>query len=305
MAASTNFAIVQFFTDFSEKLPMHELEMLLEAAYHREFPDLPRLSGHQIRSGAVRSEGAWVTQARIWAEKRLVARVPLQHLTREQNFYGRYFEVGPEVLIPRPETEVLVESVLGWISAKRDAALVGAEIGMGSGVIAITLALEAGTGLQLLATEVSPEALRRAQDNAKHLGVPAEAITWIASRDESDVVESLLEWVGRSRRKLDFLVSNPPYLRRDRDEVDEEVENFEPPLALFAPEGDPLFYYREVSRSAHLLVKAGGSVFLELPHERADEIRGLFGDGFESVRILPDLAGKSRILEAKLNAWTR
>jgi release factor glutamine methyltransferase len=305
MAAASNPAIEKLFAEFSEKIPEHELEILLESAFHRAFPDRPRLTRQQLHSGVVLPEGGWITQARLWAEKRFAARVPLQHLTREQNFFGRYFEVGPEVLIPRPETEVLVERVLAWISSCGGASLLGADIGTGSGVIPITCLLESGPGLRMVATEASPEALRRAQDNSRVLGVSGETIAWISPRDERDVTASLQEWVARAGRKLDFLVSNPPYLRRDRDEVDEEVENFEPSLALFAPEQDPLFYYREISRSAHLLLRAGGRVFLELPHERADEIRRLFEAGFDEVRILPDLAGKSRVLEAKLNAWTR
>jgi release factor glutamine methyltransferase len=305
MKAAANASLAKFFADFSGKIPEHELEMLLEAAFHREFPARPRLARQQIHSGAALPEGDWITQARLWADKRVATRVPLQQLTREQNFYGRYFEVGCEVLIPRPETEVLVERVLSWISASRGAALLGADIGTGSGIIPITLVLESGPALRMLATEVSPEALRRAQDNARSLGVSAGAISWITPRDTADVTNSLLEWIERSQRKLDFLVSNPPYLCRDRSEVEEDVEQYEPALALFAPEEDPIFYYREISRAARDVVKAGGMIFLELPHERADEIRQLFDRGFEDVRILPDLAGKSRVLEAKLSPWTR
>jgi release factor glutamine methyltransferase len=305
MTVPANASLANFFSDFSGKLPEHELEMLLEASFHREFPERPRLTRQQLHSGATLPEGAWITQARLWAEKRLVSRVPLQQLTREQNFYGRYFGVGAEVLIPRPETEVLVEQVLSWLSTARGVAQLGADVGTGSGIIPITLILEAGDGLKMLATEVSPEALRRAQDNALQLGIPMEAICWITPRDTTDVTGSLLEWIERSKGRLDFLVSNPPYLKRDRGEVDEAVEEYEPALALFAPEGDPLFYYRQISRSARDLLKPGGKVFLELPHERADEIRRLFGEGFEDVRIIPDLAGKSRVLEAKLGPWTR
>ena len=304
MSPDQNQALQKFFSDFNGRLPAHELEILLEAAFHQEFPDRARLDRRQLYSGEPLPGTQWVTQARIWAQKRISPGVPLQHLTQEQNFYGRYFEVGPEVLIPRPETEVLVECVLSWLRS-RAGTCIGADIGTGSGVIAVTLILEAGPDLRMLATEASPESLRRAQDNARVLGVSTDAISWLAVRNEDDVVGPLVEWVGRERRLLDFVVSNPPYLRRDPAEVDEQVERSEPALALFAPESDPLFYYREIARGARQFLKPGGMLFLEIPHERAEAIRALFGEGFEELRILPDLAGKSRVLEAKLLPWTR
>ncbi|MBU6376703.1 MAG: peptide chain release factor N(5)-glutamine methyltransferase [Bdellovibrionales bacterium] len=294
-----------FFSDFSGKLPDHELELLLESAFHRRFPNSPRLSRQMIYSEDFSSDLDWVTQARIWAEKRLSSRVPLQHLTREQNFFGRYFEVGPEVLIPRPETEVLMESVLHWIGQENRGVVFGAEIGTGSGIIPITLALESRSVLRFLATELSPEALRRAQDNAKLLGLSSDAITWIKIQDRSDVTSTLLQWVQRSSKKLDFLISNPPYLKEGFGETEDQVEKFEPSEALFAPEHDPLFYYRAVASAASSLVEPGGMIFLEIPHERAQSIADLFGDGFEAVRVIPDLTGKSRVLQAKVSVWMK
>ncbi|NDD90498.1 HemK family protein methyltransferase [bacterium] len=305
MSSYKSVVMQHFFSDFSGKLPAHELELLLESAFHRRFPDSPRLNRQMIYSDDFSSDLDWVTQARIWAEKRLSSRVPIQHLTREQNFFGRYFEVGPEVLIPRPETEVLMESVLNWLGQENRGVVFGAEIGTGSGIIPITLALESRSVLQILATELSPEGLRRAQDNANHLGLSPDAITWIKIQDRSDVTSTLLQWVERSSKKLNFLVSNPPYLKQGFGEAEEQVEKFEPAEALFAPEQDPLFYYRAIAGAASSLMEPGGMVFLEIPHERAQAISELFSIGFESVRVIPDLTGKSRVLEAKVGVWTK
>ncbi|MEN9722577.1 MAG: protein-(glutamine-N5) methyltransferase, release factor-specific [Pseudomonadota bacterium] len=295
-------ALEKYFQDFSAALPQHELELFLEAAFHREFPRLPRLTRSQLYSGDRLIEGDWMTQARIWAEKRRAARVPLQHLVREQCFYGRYFEVGPEVLIPRPETEVLVEAVLSWISRQpvTGRSLVGAEIGTGSGVIPVTLALECPSPLRLFATEVSPEALFRAQRNAELLRVPSQSIEWVEVIDPSDVLQTLQSRLAARSTPLDFIVSNPPYLRNDASEVESEVARFEPPQSLFAPEQDLLYYYREISLRASLTLRPGGRVFLEIPHERALEIRALFEGSYEDLRILKDLSGRNRVLEARV-----
>lgn len=305
MGSYKSVVMQNFFSDFSGKLPDHELELLLESAFHQRFPESPRLSRQMIYSEDFSSDLDWVTQARIWAEKRLSSRVPLQHLTREQNFFGRYFEVGPEVLIPRPETEVLMESVLNWIGQENRGVVFGAEIGTGSGIIPITLALESRSVLRFLATELSPEALRRAQDNARLLGLSSDAITWIKIQDRSDVTSTLLQWVQRSSKKLDLLVSNPPYLQQGFAEAEEQVERFEPAEALFAPEQDALFYYRAIAKAAQFLVEPGGMIFLEIPHERAQLILDLFRTGFESLRLIPDLSGRSRVLEAKVGVWTK
>jgi release factor glutamine methyltransferase len=297
----------KFLEDYSQKLPPHELEILLESAFHQAFPEQPRLERQQIYSVEELPDGEWITQARIWAEKRLLAKVPLQHLTREQCFFGRYFEVGPEVLIPRPETEVLVETVLSRIKRTSDYPMqVGAEVGTGSGIIPITLLKESSKLKQMVATELSEDARFRAKKNASQNAVPKEALTWLSVSDSSHVLQPLLTWQKSSRVAFDFLVSNPPYLRDDPNEVEEEVSRWEPPHALFAPEGDPLFFYREMAQGAHLLLRSGAWVFLEIPHERADNIVRLFlSHSFSEVRILPDLTGKSRILEARLDSWTK
>ena len=297
----------KFLEDYSQKLPPHELEILLESAFHQAFPEQPRLERQQIYSVEELPDGEWITQARIWAEKRLLAKVPLQHLTREQCFFGRYFEVGPEVLIPRPETEVLVETVLSRIKRTSDYPMqVGAEVGTGSGIIPITLLKESSKLKQMVATELSEDARFRAKKNASQNAVPKEALTWLSVSDSSHVLQPLLTWQKSSRVVFDFLVSNPPYLRDDPNEVEEEVSRWEPPHALFAPEGDPLFFYREMAQGAHLLLRSGAWVFLEIPHERADNIVRLFlSHSFSEVRILPDLTGKSRILEARLDSWTK
>ena len=177
--------------------------------------------------------------------------------------------------------------------------LKGAEIGLGSGAISITLLAELGLGLSMVGSELEAPALGLALRNAERHGVVGR-LEGVSVEDAKKVLEPLV-----ARGPFDFLVSNPPYLARDSAEVEAEVLRFEPASALFAPEGDLLYFYREIARGAVNLLKPGGVVWLEVPHERAHAIEALFlepGSGFGQVRLLKDLAGRDRVLEARLSA---
>jgi release factor glutamine methyltransferase len=101
---------------------------------------------------------------------------------------------------------------------------------------------------------------------------------------------------GKLKNKVSFIISNPPYLA-SRSEVDNDVMNHEPHIALFAPENDPLYFYREIAEHADEFLEPGGMVFLECPHERIDAIDRLFGDGWKTHKYR-DLTGRERVLTA-------
>ena len=297
-AAKTSIELLGAYRD---KLPEHEIEMLLEAAYAAEHPGRPRPSRaelHGLMGGLV--PGDWLARAEAWIARRLHEGIPVQHLTGEAHFHGRIFEVGPEVLLPRPETEVLVDAAVRQLRQKSGmASVVGAEVGLGSGVVSITLLLELGSRLSMVATELEAPALELARRNSARYGV-ARRLEPVLAAHARQVLEPLA-----ARGPFDFLVSNPPYLGRDGAEVEAEVMRFEPAAALFAPEEDLLYFYREIARGAVNLLKPGGVVWLEVPHERAHAIEALFmepGSGFGQVSLLKDLAGSDRVLEARLLA---
>ena len=276
-----------------------EAERLVQGAAERVLGQvLPR---HVLHLGSGELVDVQVTgRALRWARERAEG-TPLQYLLGYQEFLDHRYTVRPGVLIPRPETEVLVRAVqeelrrgggTGSLATVRH----GLEIGVGSGAISIEL-LATVPGLSMLATELSPVARECAAENARAiLGEEGAARLEVLSVQEGREVFEPLE--GRAGREpVDLLVSNPPYLVQGAStEVTSEVARHEPAEALYAPEGDPLFFYRKIAEGAPQHVKRGGFVALEVPHERAAEIRELFELHRGVVELLNDLSSRPRVL---------
>jgi release factor glutamine methyltransferase len=221
---------------------------------------------------------------------------PLQHLTGVQAFLDHEYEVGPDVLVPRPETELLV--TLAIESLRMDGGgkpSHGLEIGLGSGVISIEL-LSAFPSLRMVASELVPAAADRALGNARRiLGSEAQRLSVIRIADPLEAWPMALP----ESPPLDFVISNPPYLAVT-DPIEDEVRDHEPATALFAPESDLLHFYRLIALNSSRCLRPGGRVFLELAPERAVQTLRLFeGSGWDG-EILPDLAGRDRVLIASL-----
>jgi release factor glutamine methyltransferase len=225
---------------------------------------------------------------RDWIGQRATGR-PIAHLTGRREFYGRDFEVDRTVLIPRPETELVVEEALKALARSRPSAagLSAADIGTGSGCIAVTLAAE-NQAVAALATDVSQSALTIAASNAQRHGV--------ANRIRFQKADLLPE----NERGFDLIVSNPPYVAIGEPELDPEVAQHEPPLALFAgPDG--LGFYRRLVPLAEERLAPGGWLVLELGHKAEPGVRGLLdAQRWGEIRVLPDLAGIPRCLIARL-----
>lgn len=220
--------------------------------------------------------------------RRRAGNEPLQYLFGSQEFYGRPFAVGPGVLIPRPETEILVEQVLRradqlWDSGSE---LYVADIGTGSGAICITLACER-PHWNVSTVDISPEASRIAQENARHLGANVRFL-------QGDLVEPLV----REEAKLDILVSNPPYIpSRDVDELDAEVREFEPRLALDGGT-DGLDFYRRLCEALPVLLKDKAIVAFEVGIYQAKDVADLLRASgvIHETEIICDLAGIERVV---------
>lgn len=211
-------------------------------------------------------------------------RFPLQYILGWQEFWGRRFEVDPDVLIPRPETELVVEAVL----AEATSGATIADIGTGSGCLAVTLAAELPQS-RLLASDVSPQALAVAARNAARHGV-ADRIVFLQG--------TWLEPFRETEGKLDWIVSNPPYGEfRNGPAVDPEVL-FEPRQAVFAA-GSALASYEPLAAAGEWL-KPGGRIAVEMGFGQAESVRGLFNErGLIVEEIVPDLAGIPRCLVAR------
>lgn len=213
---------------------------------------------------------------------------PLQYMFGEQEFYGRPFTVRPGVLIPRPETEILVEQVLmaaAKLWPERDELAV-VDIGTGSGAICITLALES-PHWRVATVDLSPQATAIARENAERLGADVRFL-------QGDLVQPLLE----SGEKVDILVSNPPYIpSRDVEELDDEVRGHEPRLALDGGD-DGLDCYRRLCAALPSLLKEKAIVAYEVGIHQAQDVAELMEASgvIDEVEIIPDLAGIERVV---------
>ncbi len=219
--------------------------------------------------------------------KRRRAGEPLAYLLGQQEFYGRPFAVSPAVLIPRADTETLVETALEQLARLRRqrcaVPLSLLELGTGSGIIAITLALEA-PDTEVHAVERSPEALAVAQQNAKALG--ADRIHWHAGS----------WWQAlASPRRFDLIVSNPPYIAAGDHHLQQGDLRFEPPQALAAgPDG--LDDLRIIIGGAPAHLNPGGWLLLEHGYDQEAPVQALLRDaGFADVFTRRDLAGQPRV----------
>jgi release factor glutamine methyltransferase len=218
-------------------------------------------------------EVEWLHYGR-YLDERLKGK-PTQYITKHQEFFGREFIVSRDVLIPRPETELLVETVL-----KLRPAGVVIDVGTGSGIIAATLSLELGR--PVIATDLSFEACALAHANAGKLGGRVQFL-------EADLLKPFADG------SADVVVSNPPYIPFSaRASLQREVRDWEPSLALFGgPSG--LSVYRRLVPEAWRVLKAGGILALELGIGQAEAVSELAA-GWGNLRILPDLAGIARVL---------
>lgn len=207
--------------------------------------------------------------------QRREAQEPLAYIVGSREFFGRPFRVNQAVLIPRQDTEVLVETVLRYPGR---AVL---DIGAGSGTIAVTLKLER-PDWSVTAVDISPAALEVAIENAADLGAEVRFLL-------SDGFEAL---IGES---FDLIVTNPPYIGRS-EPLAIEVAGFEPELALFGGETG-LEFYERLARESNGYLHDGGVLAMEVGYQQASLVRGLFeGAGWEHVETVADLAGIDRVV---------
>jgi release factor glutamine methyltransferase len=218
--------------------------------------------------------------------ERRLAGEPIQYITGECEFYGLPFRVNKDVLIPRPETEHLVEKVLELATRFERPRIV--DVGTGSGAIAIALAHSLPTA-QVTATDLSNAALSVARGNAELNGV-AERVRLL----EGDLLAPV------AGEQFEFVVSNPPYVAdRDRETLAIEVREYEPDLALFAG-NHGLDIYKRLTRLAYDAVAAGGYVLFEIGHGQAAAIASLFSSaGFRDIQFTPDLQSIDRVITAR------
>lgn len=204
---------------------------------------------------------------------------PIQYILGEAYFFGRTFKVNSSVLIPRPETELLVSKIIsGKVVAPRIL-----DVGTGSGCIAITLALQLPDAL-VHAVDISEDALEVAKMNAKMLS--ARVIF-----HQQDILTT-----SPSVGLLDIIVCNPPYItEKEKGTMKPNVTAYEPHLALFVPDHDPFIFYRGLIRLANETLAPGGKIFVEINEQFGLALAQVFTDhGVQEVEVVKDLDGKDR-----------
>jgi release factor glutamine methyltransferase len=275
-------------------------EVLLSHALGRERVYLYAHPEQELR------EVEWIHYGR-YLHERLQGK-PTQYITRKQEFYGREFRVSPDVLIPRPETEHVVETALrlvgqdgilrggcqpppvpilnrhaAWQAAPQTLRIL--DVGTGSGALAVTLQLE--TGGEAWATDISPAAAAVACENARRLGARVCVVA-------CDLMEAI------AASSMDLIVSNPPYVPlAQREGLQREVRDWEPHVALFS--GETGFeIYRRIVAAAPRVLRPGGWLVMELGFGSCDTVTEMLS-GWKDLRIEPDLAGIPRVIAARIN----
>lgn len=219
--------------------------------------------------------------------EQLLAGKPIQYILGKAWFMGSEFMVNEHVLIPRPETEELVEWIISYASIiNKPLSIV--DIGTGSGCIPIALQL-ALPNCTLTGLDISKDALAVAQMNAKNLNT---SITWL----EEDILDTAALYTA-----FDIIVSNPPYIPlREKKDMQEQVLNFEPSIALFVSNEDPLIYYRAIAKIGKQSLSKNGQLFFEIHYDQGKAILALLDELNYHAELKQDSFGKNRMIRASL-----
>jgi release factor glutamine methyltransferase len=258
-------------------VPRLTAEVLLCHATHRERPYLYSHGEEAL------TELEWIHYGR-YLNERLKGK-PTQYITHRQEFFGRNFFVDESVLIPRPETEHLVEAALAHLRERPTFRVL--DVGTGSGAIAISIALEANQ--PVLASDISLPALHVAERNRRTYNASVQFLA-------ADLLRSM------SPASIDLLISNPPYVPgADAANMQREVRDWEPEIALFAGDAG-LEIYRRLIQGAEIAVKPGGRLVLELGFRSLEPVREMLSARWTDIAVSSDLAGLPRVLGATLRS---
>jgi len=216
------------------------------------------------------------------AFQELLTGKPIQYITGKGPFYGRDFKVSPAVLIPRNETEELVHLIIKENKLTSPKIL---DMGTGSGCIPITLALEIPNAA-IDAIDISEQALDIAKSNAEILSAKVQFL-------KLDILNDTLP-----NQKWDIIVSNPPYVKAsEKSLMHKNVVNFEPHLALFVTDENPLIFYQRIAELSTMHLKSKGKLYFEINEALGTSTCGILKTlGFQEIRLLQDLNGKDRMV---------
>jgi release factor glutamine methyltransferase len=222
--------------------------------------------------------------------QQLLSLRPVQYVLNEAWFYNLKFEVNESVLIPRQETEELVDMILKEIKFQKQNLKI-LDIGTGSGCIPITIKKNI-SDVEVFAVDVCSEALHLAVTNA--------------ANHETDINFQLIDFLDESKwcelGMFDIIISNPPYIKTSESKtMNENVLKYEPHIALFVPDDDALIFYKKIAEFALTHLAPGGKVYVEINQKMGKETVNVFEEkGFKKVEIIKDMSGNERFINAKM-----
>jgi release factor glutamine methyltransferase len=273
-----------YLNELKKKFPQQEAAALLDMVF-TEYMSLSRID-RQLNPEQRLTESEMLKVH--FAVKELMKDKPIQYILRRAEFYGLGFYVDERVLIPRPETEELVEWVIGD-NQRYNKKLNILDLGTGSGCIAVALKKNMPRA-ELWATDISPEALDVARKNAE---ANAVSIRFIRQEFSAGVVAEA--------PPMDIIVSNPPYVQRsEKDKMSANVLNYEPSQALFVDDSNPLIHYGDIAALAREALLSGGTLYLEINQYLGKETAALLSkSGFTDIVLRKDLNGNDRMIRAQ------
>lgn len=273
--------------DFVRRITLRDDPDELQGIAYQVFEHLFHLSRTELLMGKEITPTATEADRLEEILVRINRHEPVQYVLGEAHFFGRTFAVNNAVLIPRPETEELIRAVLQHPLHGAPHTLSILDIGTGSGCIATTLALELPPA-KIYATDVSPAALQVAAQNANALHAQVSILP-------HDILAEPLPFTN-----LSAIVSNPPYItEREQAAMHANVLHYEPHLALFVPNEDPLLFYRAIVTQAFPALASKGLLAVEINEQYAAGVAEAFGAaGFIDMKTLRDIQGKDRIVMA-------
>ncbi|MCD7932318.1 MAG: peptide chain release factor N(5)-glutamine methyltransferase [Tannerellaceae bacterium] len=246
------------------------------------------LSPYQLLSGKDRELSTIEKEKMREITERLKNREPIQYIIGECEFYGLKFRVNPSTLIPRPETEELVEEIIRDHTNSPKQIL---DIGTGSGCIAVSLAKKL-PGAKVQTIDISPDALATAIQNAQDNNVEV-------AFSQADILNER-NYCTVLRGTYDIIVSNPPYVtEQEKGSMEKNVLDHEPHTALFVKDQDPLLFYREIAKAGLKLLRPDGRLYFEINRQYGKETVSLLENmGYRNVIVKQDLSGNDRIVKA-------
>ena len=261
--------------------PRRTVEWLLE--------DLARVSRPDLYAQPEELVSEELSRQLEAAVKRRMAGEPLQYILGHTEFYGLRLQVSPAVLIPRPETEEVVEAALGTLEGIESPWVL--DVGTGSGAIALATKAQRSDA-EVFAADVSPDALVLARENASRLNLD---LTFV----EADALSA--DFAHRVPPTFHLIVSNPPYVpEAEKPEMQREVRDHEPNLALFVPDDDPLVFYRALVRHACQILHPGGWLVVETHADGGGAVGELFeAHTLTEVEVRTDLSGRPRMVRGR------